>query len=470
MDLSLPTPPDGDDAGRATSELRPLLKLAAPLAAVHLGDQMLSLVDTAVLGRVGSLELGAVGMGGSVFFLVSVIGIGILIGLDPLIAQAHGANERVLARRLLWQGIWLSTAVAVPVAALAVGACLALEPMGIAPDTADLVLSYVLSRLPGLYPILAFAAVRSLLQSEGVTRPLLTCVVLANVANAPLSWLLVMGDAGLLRVGLPAMGVPALGVVGAGLVSSLAAWIKLGWGARAISRIPTPDDDARRKPRRSELLRLWSVGLPVGMHFFVEVGGFSIVTFVMGRLGEVPLAAHNVALTLAATSFMVPLGASAATSVRVGQAVGRGDAAGARRAGLTAIGSATLFMAACAGILLLVPGPIVDALTDQPHVRAAALPLVGIAALFQVSDGMQVVAAGALRGAGDTRGPFVANLSGHYLVGLPLGLYLTFRAGAEGAGIGAPGMWWGLLVGLSIVGVTLTARFVRLASRPIERL
>ena len=291
-----------------------------------------------------------------------------------------------------------------------------------------------------------------------------------NRANAPLSWLLVMGDAGLTRLGLPAMGVPALGVIGAGLVSSLAAWIKLGWGARAIARIATPDDAQRRRPRRSELLRLWRVGLPVGLHFFVEVGGFSIVTFVMGRLGELPLAAHNVALTLAATSFMVPLGASAATSVRVGQAVGRGDSAGARRAGLTAIGAATLFMAACAGVFLLAPEAIVDALTDQPDVRAAALPLVAIAALFQVSDGLQVVAAGALRGAGDTRGPFVANLSGHYLLGLPLGLYLTFRAGAEGAGIGAPGMWWGLLLGLSVVGVTLTARFVRLSSRPIERL
>ncbi len=451
-------------------ELRPLLKLAAPLAAVHLGDQLLGLVDTAVLGRVGALELGAAGLGNSVFFLMVVVGIGILIGLDPLISQAHGAGERVRARRLLWQGIWLAAAVSIPVCAVAVLACYCLTPMGIAEDTSRLVLHYVLSRLPGVFPLLAFTALRSYLQSEGVTRPLLTSVVLANVANAPLSWLMVLGDAGLERIGLPGIGLPALGVVGAGLVSSLAAVIKLGWGARAVSRLDAPEDPDRRKPNREELGKLWAVGLPVGMHLFVEVGGSALVSFFMGRLGELPLAAHHVALTLAATSFMVPLGTSSAAAVRVGQAIGRGDTPAARRAGVTAIGAGTVFMAICAAIFLLFPRTFAGALTDQPDVLAAALPLLRVAALFQISDGLQVIAAGALRGAGDTRGPFLTNLAGHYLLGLPLGLYLTYAGGPDGQGIGAPGLWWGLLTALTVVGIILTVRFLRMSSKPIDRL
>lgn len=458
-----------EDPPRA-SELRPLLKLAGPLAAIHLGDQLLGLVDTAVLGRVGALELGAAGLGNSIFFLVIVVGIGILIGLDPLISQAHGAGEDVRARRLLWQGVWLAAVVSIPVCVVAVLACCCLVPLGIADDTARLALHYVLSRLPGVLPLLAFTALRSYMQSEGVTRPLLECVLLANVANLPLSWLLVLGDAGLERVGLPGIGLPALGVAGAGIVSSLAAGIKLAWGARAVARLPAPADAQRRRPNAEEMTKLLGVGLPVGLHMFAEVGGFVLVTFLMGRLGELPLAAHHVALTLAATSFMVPLGASSAAAVRVGQAVGRGDRAGARRAGVTAIGAGTVFMTCTAAIFLLFPRSIAGALTDQPDVLAAALPLLRIAALFQISDGLQVIAAGALRGAGDTKGPFLTNLAGHYLLGLPVGLYLTYRAGEGAAGMGAPGLWWGLLIGLTVVGLTLTARFLRLSAQPIDRL
>jgi MATE family multidrug resistance protein len=282
--------------------------------------------------------------------------------------------------------------------------------------------------------------------------------------------MLVLGDAGLERIGLPAIGIPALGVVGAGLVSSLAAWIKLAWGARAVARIEAPPDDRRRRLRRQELREVWKVGAPVALHMFAEVGGFAVVTFIMGRLGALSLAAHHVALTLAATSFMVPLGTSSAASVRVGQAIGRGDTPAARRAGLTAIGAGTAFMACCAVIFVLFPEVVAGALTDQADVLAAALPLIRIAALFQISDGLQVIAAGALRGAGDTRGPFLTNLAGHFLVGLPLGLYLTYSAGQDGQGIGAPGLWWGLFAGLSFVGVVLTFRFLRVSAKPIERL
>lgn len=184
----------------------------------------------------------------------------------------------------------------------------------------------------------------------------------------------------------------------------------------------------------------------------------------MGSIDTRALASHQVAITLASMTFMVPVGIGAATSVRVGRAVGRGDAAGTRLAGLLGIGVGAAFMSGAALAFLLAPELLARLITNQAPVIAAALPLVLVAAVFQLSDGVQAVAAGALRGAGDTRLPLVANLGGHYLIGLPLGIVCAFEWG-----LGAQGLWWGLSAGLTVVAAILTHRFVRLSSRPVAR-
>jgi MATE family multidrug resistance protein len=206
------------------------------------------------------------------------------------------------------------------------------------------------------------------------------------------------------------------------------------------------------------------LGAPIGLQMLAEVGVFTIASIVMGRIGRTSLAAHQVALQLAGTTFMVPLGIGSAASVRVGQAIGRGDVPGTRRAGLVAIGTGAAFMLLCALLFVVAGEPLVRAFAKDAPVVRAAVPLVAIAAFFQLSDGVQAVASGALRGAGDTRWPLVSNLVGHYAIGLPTSLALAF-----GLGWGAQGLWWGLSAGLTGVAVALLARFVVLTRRPVAR-
>jgi multidrug resistance protein, MATE family len=184
----------------------------------------------------------------------------------------------------------------------------------------------------------------------------------------------------------------------------------------------------------------------------------------MGNIGTRALAAHQVAITLASATFMIPVGIGAAASVRVGRAVGRADPPGTRLAGLVAIGTGCAFMVLAALAFLLAPRAIAGIITSELGVIDAVVPLLFVAAVFQLSDGVQAVAAGALRGAGDTRFALIANLCGHYLIGLPIGTLLAFRLG-----LGASGLWWGLSAGLTAVAIALTLRFVRLSSRPIQR-
>ena len=210
-----------------------------------------------------------------------------------------------------------------------------------------------------------------------------------------------------------------------------------------------------------KILRL---GSPIGLQLVAEVGSFSIVGVLMGNIGTRSLGAHQIALLLISVTFQLALALGAATATRVGHAIGRGSTEDARRSGLTGItagGAAMLFWSA---LFLLLPGPLASLFTDEAAVVAATIPLLSIAAAFQISDGVQAVAAGALRGAGDTRWPLVSNVIGHYAVGLPLGILLAF-----GLGWRAAGLWWGLSAGLTMVAVALTARFWALMRRDVKR-
>ena len=203
-------------------ESKELVRLALPLAFANFGQTLIGAVDTAVVGRVGARELGATGLGNSVFFTVTVVGMGIMLGLDPLIAQAVGARERARARNALWQGVWLAVALGLPLSAAAAFLAGCLEGFGIVAPTAALAQDYVWARLPGLVPFLLFVAARSYLQAVELTRPMVIGVILANVINLPLSWLLVFGDEALGRVGISGLGIPALGVAGAAWASTAA--------------------------------------------------------------------------------------------------------------------------------------------------------------------------------------------------------------------------------------------------------
>lgn len=434
-------------------ELRALLKLSLPLLATQLGAMLLGLVDTAIVGRLGEVPLGAVGLGNNLYFLISVLGLGCMLALDPLISQALGAGEHGRAGALLWQGRYVALLVCVPLGLLVAGLALALPWLGIDEATTAEARPYLYARLLGLAPFLLFAATRAFLQAQQITRPLLVAVVVANLVNAPLSWALVFG--------VPAIGLPSLGAGGAGLGSAIVTVVQLAMVGAAVARLP---GTGRAPVDVPVMRRVLALGAPIGLQLFAEVGSFGIVALLMGNLGARALASHNVALTLVSTTFQFAIAIGAASSVRVGRAIGAGDVPGTRRAGLTAIGAGATCMLGSAAAFLLAPRPLARLLTDDADVIAAAVPLFAVAAAFQLSDGVQAVAAGALRGAGDTRWPLVSNLVGHYAIGVPIGAWLTFEAGW-----GATGLWWGLSAGLTAVAVALAARFVVLSARPIAR-
>ncbi len=451
------------EGGTFRSELRELLGLAMPIALAQLGLMALGVVDTAVVGRLGERELGGVGLGNAVFFTMGLFGAGLLLGFDPLIAQAIGAERKDRARALMWQGTWVAGVVTVPVALATSLIAHALDSLGVEPATAALAARYVDARLLGLPPFLAFMVVRVFLQAHGLTRPMLVSVVVANVINAPLAWLLVHGDHGLVRIGLPGIGVPALGVLGAGLASTVVAFIQLAIVGNAALAVERGSHPWRPKPR--EWRAPLGLGVPAGLQRLAEAGAFSITGVLMARLGTLSVAAHQVAITLSSVTFMACLGLSAAASVRVGHAIGRGDVAHARRAGLVALVVAAAYMLGCGVAFALAPRVLARFLTDQEAIVLASGPLIFVAAVFQISDGLQVVATGALRGVGDTTLPLVLNLVGYYALGLPIGMLLAYELG-----LGGVGLWWGLCIGLSVVAIALTLRFARVTRGSIAAL
>jgi multidrug resistance protein, MATE family len=260
-----------------------------------------------------------------------------------------------------------------------------------------------------------------------------------------LNWTLVFGR----------LGFPAMGPVGTGWASSISRWTMLiGLVLFTLGRLgPYLRPAGREVLRLRPLGRMLRIGLPVGAQLELEVGAFAVVALVMGWIGTAEMAGHQVAINLASLTFMVPLGMAQAASVRVGQAVGRAEPTAARRSSLTALVSGGAFMAVMAVVFLALPGPLTALYTSEPEVVLIAVALIPVAGVFQVFDGLQVVAAGVLRGIGDTTVPFLANLVAFWGIGMPIGLYLCFRTPA-----GPVGLWWGLVAALAVVALFLVAR------------
>jgi len=435
------------------AELRELFRLAMPLAAAQAGTQLMGLVDVAVLGRLGADELAGSGLASAVFFAISIFGMGMMLGLDPLVAQAVGAGDHLRARRVLWQGIWLSLIVAAALTVLLLLGALAIPLIGAAPEIAGHARAFLLVRTPSLLPFLMFFVIRSYLQAHHVTRPMVIAMTVANIFNFSLDLVFVFGIRGW---------IPAMGVAGAALSTVICTFIELGIVAAAARKMKPPGTVDHR-PDRTAILQAAKVGMPIALHMGAEVGVFALVALLAGRLGTVQLAAHQLVINIASFSFTAAVGVATAGSVRVGNAIGARDSERTRTAGHAAFIGGILVMGVSAALFALAPGAVARLFTNQPSIIAASIPLMMVAAVFQLSDGVQAVGAGVLRGAGDTRFTFWANLLGHWAIGLPLALWLGFSRG-----LGIVGLWWGLCVGLTVVAVLLFIRFERRSRAPIE--
>jgi multidrug resistance protein, MATE family len=431
-------------------ELRTLLGLAGPLILGYVGSQLMSITDTAMVGRLGATPLAGVGIGNGIYFTITCLGLGCIAGMEAPVAQAFGAGERLRARRLLWQGVRVALGVSLPLIAIVALTPPLLPAFGIDAATTRQVGAFLWARMLNIIPFLVFNAQRSYLQAAGVTRPVVVATAVGIVANAIGNYLLIY------KAGL--------GVAGSGMASVVASAAMLLVIAPSVTAVDTPEDPDRRLYDRELVRTILRLGVPIGLQFVAEVGVFATVGVIAGTIGAASAAAHTVALTLASFTFCVTLGIGAATSVRVGVHVGRGDSNAARRAGLVGLGASSAFMSLSALSFFAFAPFLAAALTNDPAVLVVAIPLVHVAAIFQLSDGLQATAAGALRGAGDAHAPLYANLVGHWLLGLPVAIALGF-----GAHRGVTGLWWGLSLGLTVVAAFLIARFVWLSSRPIRR-
>ena len=448
-------------------ELKELFRLAVPLAAAQAGNQLMGLVDVAVLGRLGARELAASGLANAVYFAISVVGMGLMFGIDPMISQAVGAGDEVRARRVLWQGVWLCLAVTGVLTAVLVAGAIAIPFAGVQPELIEPARAFLLVRTISLAPFLLFFVVRAYLQAHGITRPMVVAMVIANILNLAADILFVFGGTVLPEWAGPLRRFPALGVPGAALATVLCTILELVIVCAAVRKVKIAAEGGGatfdHRPNRAEMARAFRVGLPAGLQMGAEVGVFALVAVLAARIGSLDLAAHQLVIGIASFTYTAALGVAAAGGVRVGIGVGARDPLATRIAGHVAFLGGAGVMGTAAILFALIPRPIARLITDQEDVLAVAVPLFLVAAVFQLSDGIQAVGGGALRGAGDTKFTFYANLLGHWVIGLPIALYLGFERG-----LGIVGLWWGLCAGLTVVAVILYLRFERLSRGEIE--
>ncbi|MGD0481965.1 MAG: MATE family efflux transporter [Terracidiphilus sp.] len=439
-----------------SQELRAMLTLAVPVVLSELGWMAMGVVDTIMVGRLGPAAIGAVALGNAICYTPSIFGIGLMLGLDTLVAQAYGREDHDECHRWLAQGVYLACIAAVPIMIGVWLASLGFTHFGIAAEVAGPASGYLRLLNWGTLPLLLYGATRRYLQGVGQVRVITVTYVLANLINWFLNWVLIYGK----------LGFPALGVNGSAISTAFSrvtmAVALLGFAWRYERGRGHPLFHHWAAPQAARLKRLLKLGAPAAGQILLEVGAWNLATLSAGYLTPVSLATHQIVLNYASVTYMVPLGISAAAAVSVGHAVGAGDAARARRAGWMALGLGTSFMLLAALAFLLWPRPLIELFSRDPRVLAVGPGLLGIVAAFEVFDGIQTVSTGALRGLGETQAPMWANLVGYWVLGLPLGFFLCF-----GLKWGIYGLWIGLTLALIVIALALIMRWRRDAQRQL---
>lgn len=446
-------------------ELRELWKLALPIAIAQAGQSLMGFVDTAVVSRAGTHALAAVGLSTAVFFALSSFAIGLMMGVDPLVSQAFGARNATRARALLWQGSYLAILVGLVLAMPLMVVPRLLPHFGVEFAELPEVRDYLTWRALSLPLLLLFVTSRAYLQATGRPRALVVSTVLANLFNLGANIVFVFGGERLPAFLGPLRQVPALGVKGSALATLMACVVQWAIVAWAVRLTPIHGDKPSLRPVRADMLQALRVGVPIGLHIAAEVGVFSLAGVLARWLGPESMSAHQIAISFGSVSFAMALGIGNAGSVRVGWAVGARNTPLARRSGMTAFASGAGFMAVSALMYALLPRQLAALMGTPAEVLPLVVPLMMVCAVFQISDGIQGVGAGVLRGAGETRFTFYANVVGHYLVGLPVALVLGF-----GLKLGVVGIWWGLCAGLTAVALALFWRFERQSAGTLQPL
>jgi len=440
---------------RATHEFGATWRLAGPLIAGQLFGIGMNVVDVMLAGHLGAHVLGAVAIGASVWTFPLMGIVGVMMALPPSIAQLNGAGRREETAPLFRQAVWLGLTVGIGMQlALWWLGPLVVAATGVTPALARDVAAFLRAISFGAPAFALYMACRGFSEGLSITRPTMVFGFLGLLLLAPVGYVLMYGG----------LGLTGLGSLGSGIATALVCWAQaLGFIvylrlSRRYRRLGWQTGSWR--PDFTAILHLLRIGLPMAATVLMEAGLFGAAGLVIGRLGEDAVASHQVALNVAAVAFMVPLGLAMATTVRVGNAVGRGDRGGVWRAGITGISFTLVTQLVSGSVMLLLPGMLVWVYTNDPLVAAGAAGLLQLAGIFQLSDGIQVASNGALRGLKDTRIPMFITGFAYWGIGMPVGWWLCFSQG-----LGARGMWMGLIAGLTAAAVLLFWRFASLSRR-----
>ena len=434
-----------------------MVRLASPVVLAQVGIMLMGVVDTAMVGRIGADAVAAVALGHIYWINLTILGIGILMALDPVVSQAFGAGDAAGVRKGVQRGAVLALMLTIPTSlALLPGEWLfgvLRQPESVTPVAA----TWARVSALGTLPFFLFVALRQSLQAMGVVRPVVTAIVVGNVVNVIFNWLLIYGRAGF----------PALGAVGSSISTVIGRWVMLAillWYGRA-SLVPALRPWLPESFEMRPLARMVAIGAPVAFQQWLEIAVFGGGALVLGWFGATALAAHEIAISLAAMTFMVPLGLSAAAASMVGRAIGRGDMPAARRDAVAAIAVGLGFMSVAALGFGFYSTALAGLFIADPETLAMAASLIVIAAAFQIFDGIQGVATGVLRGTADTRVPMLIHLGGFWGVGAPVGLLLALRTS-----LGPRGVWWGYVAGLVTVAALQLWRVRWRLAGNVERL
>lgn len=444
---------------RLRTEVREFLKLAVPLASAQVAQSATGFADTVMMGRMGADVLAGGGLAAVIFLSIMTTASGMVMGISPLVAEAVGAEQKGRIQQVIRQGLWLALLVSIPTMLLTGHLDLWIRHAGLTETTVILANTYLDIMLWGLFPAVGFAALRATVSALSQARPVMAIVVTGTAFNIVWNYILGFGKFGFPRLELAGLALASV-VTLWGMFLALALYVLMHPKLRSYRVF---QELHRIRPRI--LWELIWVGVPIGIFSGLEAGFFMVVTFWMGTLGTETLAAHQLVFQSIIVVFMVPLGISYATTVRVGQWLGRRDLGGIQQAAWVSVGISTVFVVGVSIAFLLFPKQIIGIYLDieDPNnaaVVALALPLLVVAAIGQVLDGLQKAVYGSLQGLQDTQIPMVLNVLGYWGVGLSAGYGLGFRLG-----LGSMGLWIGQSIAIAAVAGLFSWRLCRLIAR-----
>ncbi len=439
------------DFEKIKQETLKTLTVGAPIVAAQLVQMSMGFVDAVMAGRLGAKALAAVAVGGGLFAPVFLGGMGVLVAVNPVVAHLLGSGDKREIGKNLWQGLWLSQIMALPVILILRNMTWVMQSFEISPEIIPITQGYLDAFSCGVPSGFAYLSLRFFNEGLHITKPSMYIALIGLVVNTCGNYVFMFGH----------LGFPAMGAIGTGWATALTHWVMLFCMALVTFGKKRDRDfhvyDGFLAPKWKYIKELLHIGVPNGLSFSIEVGLFATVALIMGSIGVETVAAHQVTINFAAFTFMIPLGLSIATTARVGFAMGQDNLPDARLFGFIGMALSTVVMSVTAFVMVLWPEVIVKIYTDDQQVRDIAVKLLFLAGLFQISDGLQVAGFGALRGLKDTKIPMVVNLISYWLVGFASGYWLGIQRG-----LGPEGLWMGLIVGLSVAAVLHNWRFIRL--------